>query len=240
MKIMNIFMRLTIYLICILALSSCCKDENNPPNILKNCKLAYHSTNYNVTYFNYYNGQYVGHNDNQFSLKTIKYGKDTIYLSSREISGSYSLTNYFRKSENTIEYFYKTNFPSLDSGKSSIRLANGLIISEYFVFLSTGLVDSNIYIYNSDNTIKELKSPDNLTRYEYYDIIDNINIDKNLVLLTKFFNLKTVFKLVKKKTVTSSNNTKVYEYQYTFDADKKVTSIIVNNTDTARYHYLCE
>ena len=85
-----------------------------------------------------------------------------------------------------------------------------------------------------------MKSPDNLTRYEYYDIIDNINIDKNLVLLTKFFNLKTVFKLVKKKTVTSSNNTKVYEYQYTFDADKKVTSIIVNNTDTAQYRYLCE
>ena len=233
-------MRLTIYLICVLVLSSCCKDENNSASTLKNCKLVYYSNNNNTRYFNYYNGQYVGHNDNQFSIMSIKYGKDTIYLSSREMNGSYSFNNYFRRSENTIEYTYKTNFPSLDSGKSSIRLTNGLIASEFFVFLGNGLIDSTIYIYNSDNTIKESRTLDNKTTYEYYDITDNINIDKNLVLLTKFFNLKTVFKLVKKKTVTSNNNTKVYEYQYTFDADKKVTSSIMNNTDTARYHYLCE
>lgn len=215
----------------LLIFDGCCKEDSS--NVLSHCKILNASKSPNeIIFYNYYNDTLFEINKNQGLFK-LKYGKDTLQITQYELFGGFSnFVKYYKKSVNQIEVQYY--IAQLDSGIENIVLNNDLIVSNS----RKGMVVET-YLYNSDNTIQESNIFDTKTIYEYYDIIDNIGVDKNLVLLTNYFKLKTVFKLVKKKTVIDNGVSKITDYQYQFDSNNKVTKCIVNNKDTISYSYLC-
>jgi len=199
-------------------------------------------------YYNYSNDLLVSYKNDQGTTTDYFYNQDTINMKSYGVSASNRINiNWIMKNENLIDMLAIVNFTSFkDSSKSSFKIANSLIVSRYnysWVGPNANIIDSFIYVYNSDNTLKEYKGNLYNELYEYYDISDSINVSNDLNILTKYFKLKTNFKLVKKKTTVSSSSGSILstlDYRYIQDENKRVTMRIMNNTDTTRYQYLCE
>lgn len=232
-------------------LYGCCKEE---PTVAKtrNCKVVSATSSYgNHKFFNYIGNNIAGYTYGNFSTTSIQFTRDTLNVSYFDnIRGLQSLVKYSRRSDSLMELTSKSYFPTVDSSKSSFRLNDRLIVSHIYSFTGSGgnkVTDSTTYSYNPDNTLRESKSKASTTFYEYYDIIDSqsIYIDQynNIAILSQYFNLNTKFKLLKKRTLVSGTRTDEYDYTYSFDAEKKVVSSIINTknySDTMQYRYLCE
>jgi len=211
----------------------CCKDDS--ADYATHCKILNASKSPNeITFYNYYKDTLFEINKNK-GLYKLKYGKDTLQITEYELFGGISnVIKYYKKNTDLIEYQYSSYLPFIDSGVNKIRIKNDLIVSD---IIKNN--DSITYLYNLDNTILETNAFGTKTKFEYYDIIDNIDVSNNLVLLTNYFKLKTVFKLLKQKSVTRNGVTTITDYQYQFDTKNKVTKCIINNKDTVTYSYLC-
>ena len=229
----------------------CCKEE---PTVAvdKKCKVISASSSFGYyKFFNYVGDKIAGYTNNNSSTTSVNYIKDTLTISLFDNKkGPWFLNKYHKKSDILIDVSFKSYFPTPDTSKSSFRLKDGLIISHIYTTTLTGgnkITDSTTYLYYPDYTLKESRSKGFTIIYEYYDIIDShsIYIDDNnyMAVLTQYFNLNTKFKILKKTTLVSCTRTDVNDYTYSFDAEKKVVSSIMNTknfSDTIQYRYLCE
>jgi hypothetical protein len=212
-------------------LTGCCKD--GIVETKKNCQL-YSSTNNKFRNYYLYADSKLYRVDNEFREYSnfISYKNDTLVFNTKYHSGSYSIFKCYKLNTDTIKLKYEYNFGNLDSTTNYYVIKNGLIVKELTK------LGANDYEYNLDNTIKKI-SGYSIQNYEYYDSFDYINIDNLRYLLTKNYNLKTNYKLLKKKTDIVNGIETINSYKYVYDNSGNVVKMILNNSDTTNYEYKC-